>query len=120
MKEKSTDKQMEARKKALSKARFYTHLLFYILINLLILIVFLPRGRVGMMMAFVSLFAWGWVIHEQYQKVFGDSSWSLFGKEWVQKETEKELEKIEESDIESGPEIPNSEKLKNYNDSDLV
>jgi len=110
----------EARKRVHEKAKFFKHLYTYIIVNMALVVMALFRGRPIMFFP-VPLF-WGVGLAFHYLKVFGIPGSGVLSKEWEDKETLKEMEKMtgRPTKKQKGEQLDLKELRKNYDESDFV
>jgi 2TM domain-containing protein len=112
----------EAQKRVRDKAKFYKHLYIYVIVNGVLVLLSLFRGRPFSTFP-IALF-WGIGLCSHYLKVFGFPGSGILSKEWEDREVRREMDRMQgrknkDRDDDSKPlDLP--ELRKNYDESELV
>lgn len=115
------DIHYEAQRRVRKRAKFYKHLIVYLIVNGFVFVTFLLDGHpFGM---FPMTLFWGIGLFFHYLKVFGLPGNGVLSNNWESREYQRELEKIrkEKGQTKTMDEhLELKEMAKNYRDSDLV
>lgn len=82
----------KARKRVSAKRGFYQHLVTYVLVNLFLIIFFVPKG--ARIIPLASMLGWGIGLASHYLKVFGWPGSGIMSDDWEEDEVQREFEKM--------------------------
>ena len=118
---KQPDIHEEAQRRVRSKAKFYKHLFFFLVINGFFFFTGLFQGHP--LEPLSVTFFWGIGLGFHYLKVFGLPGNGVLSNDWEDREYKRELERLEKKKKLVRPadeQLELKEMAKNYRDSDLV